>query len=159
MANIVSWVSDKLHDILGLSDRYTAEFLVELARKSDSGASFVKKLKDTGALDVNQAVERFAHELWSKVPRRQAVEKPARAVEREAILQRQRNRAYKLLSDSEDDEPKVKQKLSVKTKIEKASKGRKNLRQQAAWESESEEERPSAPKRGKSDSDSDDWEQ
>ncbi|XP_064405869.1 pre-mRNA-splicing factor ATP-dependent RNA helicase DHX16-like [Halichondria panicea] len=160
MANIVSWVSDKLHDILGLSDRYTAEFLVELARKSNTGASFIQKLKDTGAVEVNQPVESFANELWNKLPRRQPMEKPARALERQAILQQERNKTYKLLSDSEDDEPVFKQKSSGKRKTEKSDRSRKNLRQQTGWDSEhEEEEQPSASKRGKIDSDSDEWEQ
>ncbi len=160
MANIVSWVSDKLHDILGLSDRYTAEFLVELARKSNTGANFIQKLKDTGAVEVNQPVESFANELWNKLPRRQPMEKPARALERQAILQQERNKTYKLLSDSEDDEPVFKQKSSGKRKTEKSDRSRKNLRQQTGWDSEhEEEEQPSASKRGKIDSDSDEWEQ
>lgn len=160
MANIVSWVSDRLHGILGLSDRYTAEFLVELARKSNSTDKFVQKLKDTGALEVNQPVEAFARELWGRLPQKAAAEKPARVKEREALLQQQRNRRYKLLSDSDgEDEPKVKQKSSGKKRAEKVTRSRKNLRQQSGWESESEEEKPSTAKRGKNDSDSDEWEQ
>ena len=46
MSELVDWVSDSLHDILGLSDTYTAEFLVGLAKKCSSSEAFLKKLKD-----------------------------------------------------------------------------------------------------------------
>ena len=163
MANIVSWVSDKLHDILGLSDRYTAEFLVELAKKSNSGDNFVRKLKETGAIDVNQTVEGFAQELWSKVPHKQSVEKPARAQERKALLQQQKNKTYKLLSDSDGEEDTLssKQKSTGKKRsADKMSRKRKHLRQEkaSAWESDDEGEQVSTTKKGKQDSDSDEWE-
>lgn len=163
MANTVSWVSDKLHDILGLSDRYTAEFLVELAKKSNSRDNFVRKLKETGAINVNQTVEEFAQELWSKVPHKQSVEKPARLQEREAKLQQQKNKSYKLLSDSEGEEPTLssKQRLSGKKRsADKIARKRKHLRQEkaSAWESDDEGEQESTTKKGKQDSDSDEWE-
>lgn len=163
MASTVSWVSDKLHDILGLSDRYIAEFLVELAKKSNSGDNFVRRLKETGAIDVNQAVEGFAQELWSRVPHKQSVEKPARALEREALLQQQKNKRYALLSDSEgeEDQPSSHQKSSRKTKsTDKNSRKRKHIRQEkaSAWESDEEGDEVSATKKGKPDSDSDEWE-
>ncbi len=159
MASIVSWVSDKLHDILGLSDRLTAEFLVELARKSNSPTNFVQKLREKGALEVNQAVESFAHELWNKLPRTKALEKPARALERQAIRLQAKNKTYTLLSDSEDEPKAGEQKFLPKRKVEKSSKSRKNLRPQTGWDSDTEEDHPSATKRGKNDSDDDEWEQ
>ena len=103
MAEVVEWVSDRLHELLGLSDRYTAEFLVGLARKAPSPESYLQQLESTGAITVNDDVRSFAGQLWSRVPHRAAVEKPARAKEREMLLQRQRNKAYQLLSDDEED--------------------------------------------------------
>ena len=103
MAEVVEWVSDRLHELLGLSDRYTAEFLVGLARKASSSESYLQQLENTGAIAINDDVRSFASQLWARVPHRAAVEKPARAREREVILQRQRNKAYQLLSDDEED--------------------------------------------------------
>ncbi len=159
MTSIISWVSDKLHDLLGLSDKLTAEFLVGLAKKSNSPVTFVQKLRDKGALEVNQAVERFAHELWNKLPRTNSSEKPARVLERQAMLQQAKNKSYRLLSDSEDDEPQVvKRKSSTKGKMEKSSRSRKNLRQQTDWESDNEEDQSTVTKKKRNDSD-DEWEQ
>ena len=104
---MVEWVSDQLHELLGLSDRYTAEYFVGLARKAASPESYLQQLKKTGAITVNDAVSSFAGQLWNRVPHKAPVEKPARARERELILQRQRNKAYQLLSDDEDEDLRI----------------------------------------------------
>lgn len=104
MAGVTSWVGDQLYDLLGLSDRHTAEFLVGLAKKSPSLDNFVDQLENTGALTIDDKTRNFAVELWEKVPHRVMAEKPARAKEREARLQTQKNKSYQLLYDSGDDE-------------------------------------------------------
>ena len=104
---MVEWVSDQLHELLGLSDRYTAEYFVGLARKAASPESYLQQLKKTGAITVNEAVSSFAGQLWNRVPHKAPAEKPARARERELILQRQRNKAYQLLSDDEDEDLRI----------------------------------------------------
>ena len=155
----VGWVSDQLHEILGLSDTYTAEFLVGLAKKAQSPEVYVRKLQDTGAIAVNDAVRTFAEELWRKVPHKQISEKPARAKEREILMQQARNRSYRLLSDPDEDATPTASRSARAGGRSRASK-RKNLRREkaSAWESESEEE-SSAVKKGKGgDSDSDEWE-
>ena len=157
----VSWVSDQLHELLGHSDRFTAEFLVGLAKKAQSPEAYLRKLQDTQALTVNQSVRSFAAELWGRVPHRQATEKPARAREREILEQQARNRSYKLLSDSEDDEASGATPVrSKKRERKEAKRKRKNLRVEktSTWESESDEE-ATAMKRGKrEESDSDERE-
>ena len=102
--SVIDWVSDELHDILGLSDRYTAEYFVGLAKKASSSESFIKQLQSTGAVTVNEAVSQFADKLWSRVPHKTVSEKPARAREREAILQREKNKRYQLVLDGSDEE-------------------------------------------------------
>lgn len=61
------WVNDKLHDILGISDKYIAQYFVGLATKSESPADLVKKLQDTGTVDVDDNIIAFAKELFDKV--------------------------------------------------------------------------------------------
>uniref|UniRef100_A0A3B3Z6Z0 RNA helicase n=1 Tax=Periophthalmus magnuspinnatus TaxID=409849 RepID=A0A3B3Z6Z0_9GOBI len=68
MAGLEQWVSDRLHDILGLSDRYVSQFMIGLARKSSSADDFVTRLQQTGTIDIDQSVTGFAHELYAKVP-------------------------------------------------------------------------------------------
>ena len=102
--SVVEWVSDQLHDLLGLSDRLTSEFLVGLARKSRSAEIFIQQIEDTGTISMNNEVRTFASELWNKVPHKAVTEKPARAAEREAILQQKNNKSYQLLSDPEEEQ-------------------------------------------------------
>ena len=104
MADTVEWVSDQLYEILGLSDHYTAEFLVGLAKKTSSTDTFLSQLQDTGAITINDSVRDFASQLWQRVPHKTTTEKPARAKEREAILQNQKNKSYQFLLEPEDDE-------------------------------------------------------
>lgn len=67
MANLEQWVNDRLHDILGLSERYVAQFMIGTARKAASPQDFVYRLQQTGTIDINQSVTAFAHELFDKV--------------------------------------------------------------------------------------------
>ena len=69
MANLQTWVSDQLHDLLDISDRNIADFLLGLCRKSGSPEIFLQKIRDTETIDINDAVTRFAGELWNKLPR------------------------------------------------------------------------------------------
>ncbi|KAM8734097.1 pre-mRNA-splicing factor ATP-dependent RNA helicase DHX16 [Acanthopagrus schlegelii] len=154
MASLEQWVNDRLHDILGLSDRYVSQFMIGTARKASSSQDLVHRLEQTGTIDIDQNVIAFAEELFNKIPRKQVVEKPARAMEREAIEMDRRNRTYTLLEDSESDEDTVREKQKGKKKSKDKDKGnkRKHIRQKKESESSSEEE---APKRGNSDHKSD----
>lgn len=67
MANLEQWVNDRLHDILGLSDRYVSQFMIGTARKASSSQDFVTRLEQTGTIDIDQSVIAFAEELFDKV--------------------------------------------------------------------------------------------
>ncbi|KAM4021231.1 pre-mRNA-splicing factor ATP-dependent RNA helicase DHX16 isoform 1-T3 [Anomaloglossus baeobatrachus] len=98
------WVKERLHDVLGMSDRHVAQFLIGTAKRSSSAADLVNRLNDTGAVDVTDKVRSFAEELWGKLPRKAPVERPARAAEREALAIQQKNKSYALLEDSDEEE-------------------------------------------------------
>ncbi|KAM5146664.1 pre-mRNA-splicing factor ATP-dependent RNA helicase DHX16 [Mantella aurantiaca] len=119
------WVRDQLHEILGMSDRHVAQFLVGTARRSSSSVDFVSRLTDTGAIDVTDKVRRFAEELWLKLPRKAAVERPARAAEREAMAMQQKNKSYTLLEDSDEEEAKEDSKDDKKRRKKHLRKRRK----------------------------------
>ena len=61
------WVGDRLHDILGISDKHIAEYFVALASKSSSAENFVDRLRKTGTVDVDLPLTNFAGELYNKV--------------------------------------------------------------------------------------------
>lgn len=67
MANLEQWVNDRLHDILGLSDRYVSQFMIGTARRASSSEDFVTRLEQTGTIDIDESVIAFAQELFDKV--------------------------------------------------------------------------------------------
>ncbi|XP_059826821.1 pre-mRNA-splicing factor ATP-dependent RNA helicase DHX16 [Hypanus sabinus] len=105
MASLERWVSDQLHQLLGLSDKYVAQFLIGTARRSGDPHDFVRRLESTGTIDITPSVRLFAGELWAKIPKKVPEEKASRAVEREARALQQKNRTYQLLEESEESEP------------------------------------------------------
>lgn len=130
MASLEQWVSDRLYDILGLSDRYVAQFMIGLARKSSTTQDFVDRLQQTGTIDIDQRVTVFVEELYNKVPRKPVVEKPSRAIERQVIEMEQKNRTYTLLEDSDSDgEAARKEGKQKKGGAKDVGKKRKHLRQ------------------------------
>ncbi|XP_046718613.1 pre-mRNA-splicing factor ATP-dependent RNA helicase DHX16-like [Silurus meridionalis] len=130
MANLEQWVRDRLHEILGLSDKYVAQFMINLAQKSSAPEDFVARLQQTGTIDIDQRVTAFAQELYNKVPKKQVVEKPSRAIERQVIEMERKNRTYTLLEDSDSDAEVSKDGGKDKKSREKdRGKKRKHLRQ------------------------------
>uniref|UniRef100_A0A9J8BFX9 RNA helicase n=1 Tax=Cyprinus carpio carpio TaxID=630221 RepID=A0A9J8BFX9_CYPCA len=158
MANLEQWVSDQLHDILGLSDRYVAQFMIGLVQKSSGPQDFVARLQQTGTIDIDQRITGFAHELYNKVsaPKKHVAEKPARAVERKVIEMERKNRTYTLLEDSESDGETARERgKEKKSKDHDKGKKRKHLRQK-------QDESPSSimdePKKAAKEEEEEEWE-
>jgi len=61
------YVGDRLHDLLGISDKYIAEYFIGLAAKSTSAGGFIERLRHTNTVSVDHAMIAFAQELWNKV--------------------------------------------------------------------------------------------
>ena len=152
MAELTTWVSDKLHDVLGFSDKYTVEYLIGLAKTSTNPESLVQRVSE--GLNVDDKVASFALELWSKLPHKsQPAVHPYRAKERALIEQREKYMGYSLVSDGDDDEEQL---ITESTKDRK----RKHLRRKTETSS-SDEDSPvddTGSKEIDNDSDSDEWE-
>ncbi|XP_028326650.1 pre-mRNA-splicing factor ATP-dependent RNA helicase DHX16 [Gouania willdenowi] len=164
MAGLDQWVNDRLHDILGLSDRYVSQFMIGLARKAGSADDFVSRLESTGTIDIDPSVLSFAKELYDKIPRQQQPEKPSRALERQAIEMERKNRTYTLLEDSDGEEEPAEEKQKRKKKS-KEHRNKKNIRQRASSESSGDDEPPTrgAPgqksvKKEEEEEDEEEWE-
>ncbi|XP_071802163.1 pre-mRNA-splicing factor ATP-dependent RNA helicase DHX16-like [Asterias amurensis] len=157
------WVRDSLHDILGISDHYIADYLIGLAGKASSGGDFIRRIKDTGTIDVNKSITTFAQELFEKLPRKTSSRVLNRAKEQAAIATTKHNQSYALVSDDDQDitvtptSP-----IKRRDKREKGNK-RKHLRKkkEESSESESDPEPERSSKNAKrdedSDSESDEW--
>lgn len=125
--SLETWISDQLMEILGFSDRYTAQFLFSIAQKSISVDDLIEKVQSTDTIDVaNSRVVSFLSELWSKIPRAA----PKVNVERLAAKQREqaaidlleRNKRYKLLEEEDDEMPPPSLPVAKKVKKEKKKK-------------------------------------
>uniref|UniRef100_A0A665U302 Pre-mRNA-splicing factor ATP-dependent RNA helicase DHX16 n=1 Tax=Echeneis naucrates TaxID=173247 RepID=A0A665U302_ECHNA len=160
MAHLEQWVSDRLHDILGLSDRYVSQFMIGTARKALSSEDFITRLEQTGTIDIDQSVIAFAQELFEKIPRKQVVEKASRELERQAIEMEKKNRTYTLLEDSDSDGDVVRDKQKGKKKSKDKDRGnkRKHIRQKKESESSSEEEEEPSENRQNKEEEEEEWE-
>lgn len=137
-AGLERWVQDELHSVLGLSERHVAQFLIGTAQRCASAEDFVQRLRDTDTLDLSGPARDFALRLWTKVPRKAVVEKPARAAEREAQALLEKNRSYKLLEDSEESSEETVGRTG--SSLQKKRRKRKHLRKKCQEEEEEEEE-------------------
>lgn len=153
MAELTTWVSDKLHDVLGFSDRYTVEYLIGLAKNSTSVESLVQKVSE-----VDNKMASFAQELWSKLPHKtQPVEHPYRAKERAILEERKKFQGYSLVSDDDDEE----EEEMSKAKASKKDRKRKHLRRKTESSSSDEGSLGDDTRASKdvgNESDSDEWE-
>ena len=122
MSELNSWVSDKLHELVGISDRSIAEFLVGLAGKSSDPSQFIEKIRDTETIDVDDRVSVFATELWGKMPRQQSAGEKRREEnrrrEREAVDLYSRQSKLGLVDMEDEGELAIKPKKKKKRKKE-----------------------------------------
>merc|ERR1712142_156108 len=125
-----------LHDILGLSDKYVAQFLVGLANKSNSSSDFLRRIRETETVDVNDAVVAFAGKLYDRIPRKAAPSSsngagggggasaknaPSASVLRQWELQK-KNETYQMLEDTDDDDDDDEDSRPKKKKLKKEKK-------------------------------------
>ena len=61
MSEHLTWVSDKLHELVGISDKSIAEFILGLCSQSKSPSDFIQKIKDTDCIDINDQVRAFSN--------------------------------------------------------------------------------------------------
>lgn len=97
-----NWVSDKLHEAMGMSDRTSVDYLISLGKKSDSVDKYVTMLDPV--LGELGNLKEVATEIWNKIPRKQKGENINRIKERIAIAEREENKNYQMLSDSEPED-------------------------------------------------------
>lgn len=146
-----NWVSDKLHENMGLSDRHAVDYLINLAKKTDNVQKYVANLSDV--LGDGHDFENAAMEIWHKIPRKEKVQHINRIKEQIAIEEQKRNASYKMLSDSEDEVPVLK---PIKHKDKKKKKKQKSDKdKESNIESSGDERKKKKYKSSKKDNDED----
>ncbi|RUS74189.1 hypothetical protein EGW08_018057 [Elysia chlorotica] len=135
-----TWVNDKLHDILGISDKYIGQFFMGLASKSGSPAELVQRIEDTGTVDVDERLTAFAHELFHKVPHKQKAIKTLSADQQKTLELEKKNRDYQLV-DADQDLSEEDMQTSTFKQPKGGTKGR-NIRKKRESSESSEEDVP-----------------
>jgi len=125
MGEQLTWVSDKLHELVGISDRSIAEFIIGLCGQSKTPADFIDKIRDTGAIDVDDKVSVFASELFGRMPKEMTAGEKRRLENRrkeeQAVMEQKRNKGFKLVDSDEDDTLKIKPKKKKKKRKEETN--------------------------------------
>ncbi|XP_060073522.1 pre-mRNA-splicing factor ATP-dependent RNA helicase DHX16-like [Ylistrum balloti] len=135
MEMLETWVNDKLHDIVGISDKHITQYMIGLAKKATTTEHFVESIKDTGVIDIDTNVLSFARELWGKVPHQAQTEKLGRKREREALELQKKNDSYRVLSDEDSEEE-----TYLPVKREKRDRKQKHFRRKQESSEESSED-------------------
>ena len=121
-----NWVSDKLHDSIGMSDKYAVEYLINLAKTASSTDVYLRKL--SGVIGSDKQIKTVALELWGKVPRKEKRENPNRVKEREIVEMQKKYASYKMLPDTDEDEQEEQSSKKKKKKKVGKDRSKKNIR-------------------------------
>ena len=113
---VSKWASERLHDILGFSDRNLADYLVSLAYKASSAAELSEKLYEN-EVPRGESTERFCHELFGKCRQRTGAPaaKSAPSSQSNAALLR-KSAKYEMVNSSDDDDDGAEERKTSKIK-------------------------------------------
>ena len=152
---VSKWASERLHDILGFSDRNLADYLVSLAYKASSAAELSEKLYEN-EVPRGESTERFCHELFGKCRQRTGAPaaKSAPSSQSNAALLR-KSAKYEMVNSSDDDDDgaeerktsKIKKKEMKKEMKKEKKKRDRDSKKVRSREDESSEEEPTVIRR------------
>lgn len=95
--DLVQWVGDSLHSLLGFSDKTLSQYFVALASKARNPAALFAELQEND-VPVTDASKGFAVELFKRVPRKAAVPQATSQSSSNAAELR-RSQQYKLVTE------------------------------------------------------------
>jgi len=97
MGDLVEWVGDSLHSLLGFTDRTLAQYFVAVAAKAKNPAALLSELEGND-VPVSDAARSFAVELYKRAPRK-AAPQTAAAVASSNAAELRRSQQYKLVTE------------------------------------------------------------
>ncbi|TRY67582.1 hypothetical protein TCAL_05513 [Tigriopus californicus] len=138
--SLLTWVSDELHSVTGMSDKTIAAFFLELAATAQTSQELLQKIRDTQTIDVDPKVEVFAANLFQRVPRqatgKSAAQDRLRANrEKEEEAREMAQKKYQMVSSEEETDEGLQVKIR---KVKKAKKAKKKREKADRPESEDE---------------------
>ncbi|KAK6026737.1 helicase protein, partial [Ostertagia ostertagi] len=119
--SVEQWVSDELHAIVGISDRTICQYVLALARRSNSTEDFIGKLKDNDALEINDSVRQFASQLMNKLPKAAPKTTTRKGPSAAELRERELMRLSNTMTVLEDEEPVYTRKSSHQRKRRESS--------------------------------------
>lgn len=63
----LEWCKSRLFDVIGMSDATLAEYFIEMAKTSKSADNLLRRVNQSGMVDVDAKFKPFAVELFNKV--------------------------------------------------------------------------------------------
>lgn len=120
MANVNTWISDKLHDIVGYTEPTMVDYIVAIAKKATDQNSLFQSLTSCD-LPPNEKTKAFAQELFTKIPKGNQLPKAMqfKEIEKQKMEFLRKNESYQLVSMDDEDS---------KSDDSKKEKKRKNIR-------------------------------
>ena len=101
------WVEDSLHDILGLSDDKTVQYLTSMASQASSTDKLKQELLGSEFLPNSEASVKFIEKLHSQFSKAVPQQKPMSRMQREEqqkVKEMQTLNKYSMLRDNDSDE-------------------------------------------------------
>jgi pre-mRNA-splicing factor ATP-dependent RNA helicase DHX16 len=95
MGDLVTWVGDSLHTLLGFSDKTLAAYFVAVASKAKNAGAVLSELAEND-VPVTDATKQFAVELYKRVPRKAVATAPASSSNAAELRKSQQ---YKLVAE------------------------------------------------------------
>ena len=98
------WVGDSLHGVLGFAENHLTDYVVSLAKNAKSASALLSKLHEAD-VPKTSATQRFAADLFGRIPRGAAGKAPDAALEqrREAVNALKQNASYGFIDADGDD--------------------------------------------------------
>uniref|UniRef100_A0A7M5UD86 RNA helicase n=2 Tax=Clytia hemisphaerica TaxID=252671 RepID=A0A7M5UD86_9CNID len=131
--DLQNYVSDKLHEVLGMSDKNVVHYLIGLGKKTDDVEKYVKELNNVLGDEGN--FQSVAKDIWNRIPRAVKGENMNRVKERIAKAEEVENQSYKMLSDTDEEDLVIRP-----TKVKKKKKDREKKKKKKDNTSSSEED-------------------
>ncbi|KAL2456374.1 RNA helicase family protein [Abeliophyllum distichum] len=135
MADLRTWVSDKLMSLLGYSQPTVVQYVITLSKKASSPSEIVNQLIDLGVSSSDQT-RLFAQEIFTRVEHKTSGPNLYQRQEREMAMLVRKQKTYTLLEDDNDDEDAV----SVASQPKKEDARNKKFRKRNEAQSDSDDE-------------------
>jgi pre-mRNA-splicing factor ATP-dependent RNA helicase DHX16 len=98
---MVRWVSERLHTLVGYSEKNLSEYIVGIASKAKNPNDLMSKLINDDIPDT-PALQKFCHEIFSLIPRAEANKKPTKFLSNADVLRQ--SESYRAVSMEEPED-------------------------------------------------------